>query len=825
MAGPERKRSLSESSEEEEAVETSKVTRLHQANSPGLAGRSDLSESSSDSDSESNSNSSSSSGEENSQNRKPKISLHLNPPNQDPSHPHESLTDSHQDSVEGAVAQAEDSDTDGNILAQKLEAEQARKRQGSGLSLEGGGGEYSLGSIDEIKSFLTVSAEGACSGPVDPVFVNHEDSQHATNMDSIVFEGEGIQIQDDMNEPRLDSVIHSSEGSLVLGNDAEEGELPSSPEASGQVAFAGDTPVSHAATEKGERKFTAMSDDECRDQDQLKKNKRLTKKKVKKSKQSDDEDAKGVEETRPKRQKHKKFKSESSEQSGAPPVPPSPSLVAPPPPPATVPVALAPTAPAPVTLVPAAPAPATTVPTAPPPTTTVPAAAPTALPSVESQAFPAGCPHAQTKARKTLSLKDYKAKKEAEKQRRSQEGSGSESNSCPNSASASKEPSPSPEPSKQKDLPVASVDTSKEAVDTEPDTEGQMEMEPISDNEMELGTNVDEEAGTNDNLSLQDFDILDQLEESENDTSKESGDESDSMEEDELHKMIEQDVPATVDEHAVDIEPQEKLTKLVLEERGGNLFEVLPLGWVAVTHNSGIPLYLHRDTRVVTASRPYDLGNGSVRKHNLPVSAIPCFSYRYSTSPPAPAAATAPSPAPPPASDSSIIAGPAACPYSAAPAGSSLFARENVSPDSTTDGTAVPPTAAEPSAEISNIFPKAQIETIEESMKKSELTPEEVTNYCKKIFVFKELEVAKFKTWKERRAYYKQSQKKKIDNILTNRPTLPEGTKIITIPALEMSTIPGTEGDSAINQRVVKKSKKKWLMNPVGKSMVRGSFA
>ena len=55
---------------------------------------------------------------------------------------------------------------------------------------------------------------------------------------------------------------------------------------------------------------------------------------------------------------------------------------------------------------------------------------------------------------------------------------------------------------------------------------------------------------------------------------------------------------------------------------------------------------------------------------------------------------------------------------------------------------------------------------------------------------------------------------------MTNRPTLPEGTKIITIPSLELSTIPGTEGDSAINQKVVKKTKKKWIINPVGKSMV-----
>jgi hypothetical protein len=51
-------------------------------------------------------------------------------------------------------------------------------------------------------------------------------------MDSLVFEG--IPPEDDMNEPRLDSVcnsnIHSAEGSLVLGGDIEEGELPSSPD-------------------------------------------------------------------------------------------------------------------------------------------------------------------------------------------------------------------------------------------------------------------------------------------------------------------------------------------------------------------------------------------------------------------------------------------------------------------------------------------------------------------------------------------------------------------------------------------------------------------
>ena len=36
------------------------------------------------------------------------------------------------------------------------------------------------------------------SGPVDPVLINHEDSQHATHMDSLVFDG--IPSKDDMNE-------------------------------------------------------------------------------------------------------------------------------------------------------------------------------------------------------------------------------------------------------------------------------------------------------------------------------------------------------------------------------------------------------------------------------------------------------------------------------------------------------------------------------------------------------------------------------------------------------------------------------------------------
>lgn len=69
-------------------------------------------------------------------------------------------------------------------------------------------------------------------------------------------------------------------------------------------------------------------------------------------------------------------------------------------------------------------------------------------------------------------------------------------------------------------------------------------------------------------------------------------------------------------------------TKTVLKKRGQDHFEILPEGWIEVTHNSGIPLYLHKQSRVCTVSKPYNLGKDSVRKHEVPLSAIPCLAYR-----------------------------------------------------------------------------------------------------------------------------------------------------------------------------------------------------
>ena len=52
----------------------------------------------------------------------------------------------------------------------------------------------------------------------------------------------------------------------------------------------------------------------------------------------------------------------------------------------------------------------------------------------------------------------------------------------------------------------------------------------------------------------------------------------------------------------------------------------LPNGWVQVWHKSGVPVYLHGETRTVTLSRPYFLPYiRSIRTHFIPVDSVPCM--------------------------------------------------------------------------------------------------------------------------------------------------------------------------------------------------------
>jgi microprocessor complex subunit DGCR8 len=70
------------------------------------------------------------------------------------------------------------------------------------------------------------------------------------------------------------------------------------------------------------------------------------------------------------------------------------------------------------------------------------------------------------------------------------------------------------------------------------------------------------------------------------------------------------------------------LEKHILVEKSNHHFEFLPNGWLKVIHQSGMPVYFHRETRICTLSRPYGLGKASLRAHKIPVSAIPCLEYQ-----------------------------------------------------------------------------------------------------------------------------------------------------------------------------------------------------
>uniref|UniRef100_A0A0X3Q7S9 DRBM domain-containing protein n=1 Tax=Schistocephalus solidus TaxID=70667 RepID=A0A0X3Q7S9_SCHSO len=76
-------------------------------------------------------------------------------------------------------------------------------------------------------------------------------------------------------------------------------------------------------------------------------------------------------------------------------------------------------------------------------------------------------------------------------------------------------------------------------------------------------------------------------------------------------------------------EQQVKTVKrLIFSEYDMNEHEILPEGWIKVRHVSGIFVYVHKPTRVVTLSRPYNAGCGNLRHHKIPLFSLPCLAYR-----------------------------------------------------------------------------------------------------------------------------------------------------------------------------------------------------
>ena len=542
MSRAERTRTLSESSEETETLNQEGAQRM-ETDQESLTEVTDSDSESSSSDSSSDSSSSSSEDEEGRSGKE-------NPETQNISQPAE-----YQETISEGLSQEPLSDL---ALPSNLDLAQDK-------NIESWMG---LGDI-----LLSNSDPAAGSGPVDPVFVDHEDSQHATQMDSLVFDSQADDDKsvDDMNEPRLESVCNSTlastDNSIILGNDLEDSDenmeeeergeplklridktkmvvTPLSPE---QLDNDEKKKIKKKKKERKRKKSTLESDSELEDNPRIDASRvPCTSKKSKLSQchsqqkeiQSKPKETKVQEviksKTNPSREHSKSTvsaetctnmttscSSSSSRQNQK-----------------------------------------KTVPAPPPP-----------VQDPREEKAPAPPPEAGDRKNKKLTVRDYKAKKEAERLRRSLESSDSKE--------SSQQSSPSESP-----LTVPMVEVKVED-DEDLDVKVPVPSPPSK-------TSLPVETGGAFSADLAGFDVLDEIEDadSDNDISKDS--DSDSLAEDEVHQMLEQDVPVTENQAKDDIQPQEKLTKLVLEERGQNVFEVLPLGWVSVTHNSGMPLYLHR---------------------------------------------------------------------------------------------------------------------------------------------------------------------------------------------------------------------------------------
>ncbi|KAK3579829.1 hypothetical protein CHS0354_029559 [Potamilus streckersoni] len=95
---------------------------------------------------------------------------------------------------------------------------------------------------------------------------------------------------------------------------------------------------------------------------------------------------------------------------------------------------------------------------------------------------------------------------------------------------------------------------------------------------------------------------------------------------------------------------------------------------------------------------------------------------------------------------------------------------------------------------------EARIESAEEKKKETSLDPDQVKEYCERLFEFRTITIKKFKSWKEKRRHLNEMKRQ-------SRPALPSTTKLITCP------IPAEKQDTRSSQK-----RKEFVLNPIGKS-------
>lgn len=181
----------------------------------------------------------------------------------------------------------------------------------------------------------------------------------------------------------------------------------------------------------------------------------------------------------------------------------------------------------------------------------------------------------------------------------------------------------------------------------------------------------------------------------------------------------------------------------ILIEKGKNHFEVLPEGWLQVTHNSGLPIYMHKVSRVCSVSRPYFLGPGSLRKHQIPVSAIPCLSYRRALEEEKKLRENVENEKIDETNGEQSNAAPSGCPYANGGNSNGTEHTESTSNDvKSNESEEKPPPAKKPRA--FGAFSNAKIETVKENLKEQSLTVQQINDYCRNLFIFKNIRVMRF---------------------------------------------------------------------------------
>ncbi|XP_045441444.1 microprocessor complex subunit DGCR8 isoform X3 [Pipistrellus kuhlii] len=219
------------------------------------------------------------------------------------------------------------------------------------------------------------------------------------------------------------------------------------------------------------------------------------------------------------------------------------------------------------------------------------------------------------------------------------------------------------------------------------------------------------------------------------------------------------------------VQPMMTKIKTVLKSRGRPPTEPLPDGWIMTFHNSGVPVYLHRESRVVTWSRPYFLGTGSIRKHDPPLSSIPCLHYkkmkdneeREQNSELSPSGEVSPVK---PLSRSAELEFP-------------LEEPESIGADTG------PPDEKDPLGAEAAPGALGQVKAKVEVCKDESVDLEEFRSYLEKRFDFEQVTVKKFRTWAERRQFNREMKRKQAES---ERPILPANQKLITLSVQDAPT-------------------------------------